>query len=387
MIPRECKRLAEVDFPIAEVSRHSVREKYVRRGHPSSVHKWWAQRPLAACRCVLLGLLWPDPCDPACPPSFKDEARRLLRQIPNCRPLEDDESLRRSLVTFIADFASWELAINPEYLRVARALVAAAHGDGVPLLVDPFAGAGSIPLEALRVGCDAYASDINPVACTIMRVLLDVIPRHGPDLSEDLRRVGEKIERSATRELCTLYPKDPDGGKPVAYLWARTVRCEAAKCGAEIPLMRSYWLSNTARSKIALRPCRQNEDVTVSAPQVAFELFEPKRSADVHPANVAHAKATCLCCGTVLMPSRVRAQLSAQRGGADVVFDERGQRIGGARLMAVIVVHGSQPTLRRYRLPTDHDYETVRMAQAQLTSILVDWQNGKGGGGDLSCSR
>ncbi len=86
MIPKDCKRLAEVDFPIAEVSRHAAREKSIRHGHPSTLHLWWARRPLASCRAVLLGLLWPDPCDPLCPHEFKVEARKLLPQIAGCDP-------------------------------------------------------------------------------------------------------------------------------------------------------------------------------------------------------------------------------------------------------------------------------------------------------------
>src|SRR5207248_9701433 len=82
MIPKDCKRLAEVDFPIAVVSKHSAREKSIRHGHPSTLHLWWARRPLAACRSMLLALLLPDPCDPNCPGDFRSKARDLLRPMP-----------------------------------------------------------------------------------------------------------------------------------------------------------------------------------------------------------------------------------------------------------------------------------------------------------------
>lgn len=132
MIPRECKRLAEVDFPIAAVSRHAVREKRfpVPRGLPSTMHHWWARRPLASCRAVLLALLWPDPCDRHCPQAFKAKARGLLPAIPNCDPGSDDMGLRSALLRFIADFANWNFAAHPDYLRVSRALVKAAHSGG-----------------------------------------------------------------------------------------------------------------------------------------------------------------------------------------------------------------------------------------------------------------
>ena len=107
MIPKNCKRLAEVDFPIAEVSRHAAREKSIRHGHPSTLHLWWARRPLAACRAMLLGLLLPDPCDPHCPEDFKKKARHLLPLLLGSVG-SHDEDLRRSLLKFICDFANWD---------------------------------------------------------------------------------------------------------------------------------------------------------------------------------------------------------------------------------------------------------------------------------------
>lgn len=176
MIPKDCKRLAEVDFPIAVVSRHAAREKSIRHGHPSTLHLWWARRPLASSRAVLLGLLLPDPCDPQCPLEFKAQARELLPRVQgNVGPA--DEDLQKELLKFIGDFANWDLAASPAYLEVGRALVQAAHPDETPLVVDPFAGGGSIPLEALRLGCEAFASDLNPVACLILKVMLEDIPR------------------------------------------------------------------------------------------------------------------------------------------------------------------------------------------------------------------
>jgi adenine-specific DNA methylase len=377
MIPKGCKRLAEVDFPIAEVSKHAAREKSIRHGHPSTLHLWWARRPLASSRAVLLALLWPDPCDPLCPEAFKEEARKRLREVGGCYPGTTDADLRQALLKFIADFANWDLAANRTYLDVARALVRAAYPEEPPLVVDPFAGGGSIPLEALRVGCEAFASDLNPVACLILKVMIEDIPRHGPDLAAELRRVGAEIKQQAEKELADLYPKDPDGSVPIAYLWARTVRCEAPNCGAEIPLVRSFWLCKKASRKRALR----HKIVKGGPPRVEFEVFEPKTEKDVPAGTVTRAKATCLCCGTgkVLAPERVRAQLAAQRGGADVVFDEQGRRTGGARLLAVVTLKPGEQG-RHYRLPTEHDYEAVRKAQARLAAMLGEWEQLKKAG-------
>ncbi|HWP00690.1 MAG TPA: DUF1156 domain-containing protein [Methylococcus sp.] len=371
-IPKECKRLAEVDFPIAEVSKHAAREKSIRHGHPSTLHLWWARRPLASSRAVLLALLWPDPCDPRCPEGFKKKARELLPTVQG-RVGPTDEDLRKALLKFIANFANWDLSANRSYLEVCRALVKAAHGDEPPLVVDPFAGGGSIPLEALRIGCDAFASDLNPVACLILKVMLEDIPRHGPDLAEELRRVGAEIKKQAEQELADLYPKDRDGATPIAYLWARTVKCESPNCGAEIPLVRSFWLCKKGNRKRALK--HHVERPKGQLPRVQFEVFEPRTEKEVAEGTVSRAKATCLCCGAVLPPERVRAQLAEQKGGADVIFDERGRRTGGARLLAVVTLKPGE-TGRHYRLPTERDYEAAWKAQARVAKLLADWEAG-----------
>jgi adenine-specific DNA methylase len=355
--------LAEVDFPIAEVSRHSAREKSIRHGHPSTLHLWWARRPLAACRAMLLALLLPDPEDPECPEGFKAGACSALRApLPQPRG-PSDHDLREALLRFVADFANWDAAVEPVFLEAARALVRAAHGDEPPLVVDPFAGGGSIPLEALRLGCEAFASDLNPVACLILKVLLEDIPRHGSQLAEELRRAGAEIKAAAEKELAEFYPPDPDGARPIAYLWARTVRCESSGCGAEIPLARSFWLSKRASRRRALQ--YRVERQAGRAPEVVFEVFEPKVDSEVPRGTVSRAKAACPACGFVLTPERVRAQLAAQRGGADAVFDERGQRVGGARLSVVVTLR-EQEQGRHYRLANDADYHAVWRAQQAL---------------------
>jgi adenine-specific DNA methylase len=369
MIPRGCKRLAEVEFPIAEVSRQAVREKSIRHGHPSTLHLWWARRPLASSRAMLLALLLPDPCDPHCPAAFKQQAREILREVR--QPPAKDAELRKALLGFIADFANWDRAADRTCLSVSRALVKAAHGEDPPLVVDPFAGGGSIPLEALRLECEAFASDLNPVACLILKVMLEDIPRHGPGLAEELRRVGGEIKRRAEQELADLYPADSDGATPIAYLWARTVRCEAPDCGAEIPLLRSFWLCKKPKRKRALRHRVERPEDGPS--QVAFEVFEPNAEREVPGGTVTRARATCLCCSAVLPPERVRTQLAAQRGGADVAFDQQGRRTGGARMTAVVTLRPGQSG-RHYRLPTEADYAAVHQAQERMARILDEWK-------------
>jgi adenine-specific DNA methylase len=392
MIPKECKRLAEVDFPIAVVSRHAAREKKIFGYHPQMLNQWWARRPLASCRAMLLGLLLPDPCDPHCPPGFKERAASILLETPGWNSprlneqVRSDLGLRQALLKFIGESANWDVANNRNYISVARELVSAAHSGETPLVVDPFAGGGSIPLEALRLGCEAFASDLNPVACLILKVMLEDIPRHGPMLAEELRRAGGEIKKQAEKELAEFYPKDPDGALPIAYLWARTVRCESPNCGAEIPLVRSFWLCKKERRKRALRyEVHHRGTENGEFPHVVFEIFEPKTEQEVPAGTVTRANATCLCCGTVLPPERVRAQLAAQRGGADVIYEPspsgRGQgediprRIGGARMLAVVTLKPGEQG-RHYRLPAEQDYAAVRKAQNQIKAVLDKWECG-----------
>lgn len=386
MIPTTCKRLIEVDFPIAAVSAHSAREKYIREGHPSTLHLWWARRPLAACRAVLLGLLVPDPCDKDCPLDFKTAARELLAKRYGIVSKTDGE-LREMLLKFIGEFANWDHAANAMYLEIGRGLVKAAHPEETPVVVDPFAGGGSIPLEALRLGCEAFASDLNPVACLILKTLLEDIPRYGNaefklkddkgkevvvhGLADALRHVGKQVKEAAEQDLAQFYPPEPDGSQAIAYLWARTVRCEGIGCGAEIPLVRSLWLSKKPERRRALRYCiRRPKD---EPPQVVFEILQPKTEEEVGTGFVAGGKATCPCCNVVLPAVRVRAQLTAQRGGGDAQFDKKGQRFGGAILLAVVTLR-ADTSGRVYRLPLDRDYVAVwkaRMAADKLPKGII----------------
>ncbi|RMD59586.1 DUF1156 domain-containing protein, partial [Candidatus Parcubacteria bacterium] len=217
------KRLIEVDLPIARISAHARREKSIRHGHISTLHIWWARRPLVACRAVACAALWPDPADPLCPDAFQEKARALMLEwardhldllsgesfsrfvaIQKCPAmLDDNEELRHALLDFIADFANWDNSTDEHFLRTARELTQTAHESlgGVPgtrpLVVDPFAGGGAIPLEALRVGADAFASDLNPIPVLLNKVVLEYIPKYGQKLADEVRRWGAWIKEQA----------------------------------------------------------------------------------------------------------------------------------------------------------------------------------------------
>lgn len=363
MIPKECKRLAEVDFPIAKVSRDSAREKTIRHGHPSSLHLWWARRPLAACRSILLALLLPDPCDDSCPADFKNRARSILPRVQG-RVGASDLELREELIRFVGDAGEWENAFKPAYLEASRGLLRAAHGDDQPLVVDPFSGGGAIPLEALRLSCDVFASDLNPVSALILKGTLEDIPKAGESLPSQLEQVGDKLQRALRVRVAEFYPTDPDGAQPLTFIWARTITCDS--CGAEVPLVRSFWLCKKNKRRKAIRYSVSKTKGKVS--ELRFEIFEPRNESDVQNGTMRRGKAVCLCCNVVIPPERVRTQLRELLGGANVNFDDNGNRLSGARLLAVAIVYPDSPG-RSYRLAMPSDYAAVWNASKRLKTI------------------
>ena len=390
------KRLIEVDLPIKEISAHARREKSIRHGHISTLHIWWARRPLAACRAVICAALWPDPADELCPPAFREAAARVLGDFAEkarndkkvmelCQPhwsrwsrttseaLDPADparwpQIRQGLLDFIADFANWDSSTVPAFLEASRALTQAAHealggAPGTkPLVVDPFAGGGSIPLEALRVGADAFASDLNPVAVLLNKVVLEYIPKYGQRLADEVRKWGEWIKKEAEKELAEFYPKDPDGATPIAYLWARTIQCEGPGCGAEVPLIRSLWLAKKANRSVALqlvpRPRAKRVDFKIIVKQRGGWLDQDnprdKLEDPRFDGTVKRGSATCPCCGFTTPVARVREQLKGTRGGAN-----------NARLLCVVTLPSGGNT-REYRTECKCDIDAFRAAQDEL---------------------
>jgi putative DNA methylase len=385
------KRLIEVDLPIKRISAHSSREKSIRHGHISTLHIWWARRPLAACRAVICAALWPDPADQLCPQVFRDKASKLINEFANAAitNLALGEScdqrtwikwqalvktggldshkeahwniLRFALLDFIADFANWDNSTVHEYLETSRALTQAAHealgGEpGTrPLVVDPFAGGGSIPLEVLRVGADAYASDLNPVPVLLNKVVLEFIPKYGQRLADEVRKSGEWIKRKAEKELAEFYPKDADGATPIAYLWARTIRCEGPGCGAEVPLFNSPCLAQTGKRSVFLKlNCDKQKK------QIDFEIISGAPPKGELEGVLRRSSVTCPICGHTTPATNVRAQFKGRKGGA-----------GDARLLAVVTTRADQSG-RTYRLPRPHDLETAREAARQLELVRLN---------------
>lgn len=392
------KRLIEVDLPIKRISAHARREKSIRHGHLSTLHIWWARRPLAACRAVICASLWPDPADPHCPQSFRDVAIKQMRVFAQAtqsdkalaeicdngswqrymrlahgadvdvHSLKGQQKLRAYLLDFIADFAAWEASTNHWFLETARALTQIAHASlggekGTrPLVVDPFAGGGSIPLEALRVGADAFASDLNPVPVLLNKVILEYIPKYGHGLADEVRKWGEWIKREAMNELADFYPKDHDSATPIAYFWARTIKCEGPGCGAEVPLIRSLWLAKKADRSVALqlvpRPRAKRVDFYIIVKQRGGWVRQDDPKAKIgdpkFDGTVKRGSVTCPCCGYTTPATQMRKQLVARRGGSR-----------DARLICVATKR-DDVSGRIYRLPQEQDSLVVEKAQRML---------------------
>jgi putative DNA methylase len=410
------KRLIEIDLPIKRISAHSRREKSIRHGHISTLHIWWARRPLAACRAVICAALWLDPADTLTSTTYQQQVANILldfahkvtnntnnlanhcstenwqkwkvlatRELDINKP-EHLNILRYCLLDFIADFANWDNATHPDYLATSRALTLVAHeaNGGIPetrpLVVDSFAGGGSIPLEALRVGADAFASDLNPVAVLLNKVVLEYIPKYGEKLAQEVRKWGEWVKAEAEKELGQFYPKDEDGSTPIAYLWARTIISEAPDDGTgipvEVPLMRSLWLAKKKNRNRALKWVRDEQGqiatevmevtytdgVTRKVRKPVLEIFEPKSAKEVENGTVARGSATCPVTSFTTPVASVRKQLKPRRGGAD-----------DARLFCVVTTRESEKG-RFYRLPNQRDLDAIAAAKEELEKRKAEYQ-------------
>ncbi len=347
----QCKRLIEVDLPIKVVSEHARHEQNVKKGHLHGMHVWWATRPLATCRSALLGALLPDPADPNCPENFRKRAWELLRPL-QMKSEGDGIVLRNTLLDFIGDFSSWENSTNKMMSDTARELVKAAYPDALPLVVDPFAGMGSIPFEALRLGTDVFASDLNPVAVLLLKTTLEYIPTYGERLAKAVERWGAWVREQVTKELKEFYPES-NGSAPLAYIWARTILCEGPNCGAELPLVGLLMLSHKPKNLVALR--YRGDKIRK---QVIFDLFRPKSEEDIQRGIVQRFSATCPIpsCGYTTPYKRVREQLRAKKGGT---LD--------SRLIAVITLKPDGS--RTFRLAAEQDLRAVRLATKRLEQI------------------
>jgi putative DNA methylase len=338
--------LIETVLPLEELSKEARREKAIRHGHISTLHVWWARRPLVVARAAVLGALV----------TVKEFAEFF--GIPLSE--EKSEQLLAKIREFFQELCKWEVHDgNPagrEILEKARALVRKRFPDGPPKVLDSFAGGGSIPLEALRLGCQAYALEYNPVAYLILKATIEYPQRYGPRLAAEVRRWGEWVLEQARRELAPFYPEGRDG-TPIAYIWSRTVRCANPACRAEVPLFHQFWLARKKDRQVALKPIPNRE-----AKRLDFAIVEGKQI-DFDPAQgtVRGGNAVCLICQTAMKVQYIRSEAQAGRLGH--------------RLVAIVTTSG-RGRGRHYVLPTEQDFDTVAQAGIQLSSLISTQQSG-----------
>lgn len=438
----KAKKLIEVALPIKEISAESVRDKSIRHGHISTLHLWWARRPLPVCRAIVFASLVPDPLDKNCPLAFKDAVTSLLSpqtsgllQVDPYKPYTDipytsiedpmEDNLRNRLMMFIGKFSDkcqqnmmagkstspkeqladgslikWENKNNPTVLKIARELIWVAYNSDkdqtigfeslhkgfeesysaikmaekalygivdrhiysdevvylekelneaieiflsqMPSVFDPFAGGGAIPLEAARLGCRSYGNDINPVAHIIEKGSAEFPQKYGKPivyseaeftakygkrgvcmaqekgrnivkdaktgvyhipnrLSWDVEFYAKELLEMTEKEVGHLYPSDENGNMPIAYYWARTAKCSNPSCGAEVPLLKQFYLANTNKKKVYLNPIINGTDIQ-------FEIKEGKYDDKMMPGWNNKGNLVCPCCGCITTSKAVKKQ-------------------------------------------------------------------------------
>jgi len=399
------RRFIEESFPVKEVGEESAREKNIRHGHISTMHIWWARRPLAASRATAYAALTPAPKD-----------------------AEEWQKKR----DFLIQLSLWENSNNQSLLERARREILEANGGVPPKVLDPFSGGCSYPLEALRLGCESYANDYNPVAVLIEKATLEYPQKFGrpfegmPDwakpqpqrqdakaqsgkrgkkkqgeqpalfdpttgseptgfnpLLNAVRYWGEWVLEEARKELEGFYPSDPNDYVPIGYFWAHTVPCQNPNCGQNIPLLRRFWLVNKSKKKVALYP-------KVSKGRLEFQLVGDGYGKwpdgfDASNGTVARAVATCPMCGSVIDGTTTRRLFKDGHSG---------------EVMLAIVSSSRKQTGKVYRVATEKDEKVYLLAkkflQTKRDELLADWgidpvpdeptPDGRGGGAERAFS-
>ena len=388
--PSYRKKLIEVDLPLDAINAESKREKSIRHGHPSTLHLWWARRPLASCRAVIFASMVDDPS--SCKEEFKTEEaqraeRKRLHDLIEQLVIWENTDERRPEARDVMNRARFEIARSVARSRGetppdknSPAEVLKYLNDKALPLYDPFAGGGSIPLEAQRLGLRAVASDLNPVSVLINRALIELPPkfrnrppvnteadpmgitvgkgrnrrqvawRGAAGLADDIRYYGRLMRELAWARIGHLYPKAklPDGREAtvIAWLWARTVPCPNPACRVAMPLIKTFQASKKNGNEHWMKPVVDRDTKTIS--------FEVQNCSDGVPKSgtVDGKAATCLACKTASPLSYVREQSKAEKMGEQ---------------MTAIVAEGDRKRL--FVSPTDEHIRTVFSAKPNIGSI------------------
>ena len=321
------RKLIEVALPLEAINRESAREKSIRHGHPSTLHLWWARRPLAAARAVLFAQLVDDPS--ARPDEFPTE--------------ESQRRERERLHKLIERLVAWENVRDPRLLAEAHNEIRRSAGGALPELVDPFAGGGTIPLEAQRLCLQAHASDLNPVAVLINQALIEIPAKFrgqppvfrglaesefrkwsaADGLAADVRAYGAWINEEARKRTGSLYPPAtlPDGSEApvIAWIWARTVTCPNPACGIDMPLVRTWWLGRKPGKEAFVQPKVTLDEQHVQ--RVEFEIRQGRLGAPTANSDgtVGRTGARCVACEAAVPLTYIRSEGRAKRIGSQLM--------------------------------------------------------------------
>ena len=351
-------KLIEVSLPLAAINAEAAREKSIRHGHPSTLHLWWARRPLAAARAVIWASLVDDPSG--------DES---LTE-------EQQDAKREDLFKILKNLVKWENSNDPDTLRAARREIDRCFPDGAPPILDPFAGGGAIPLEAQRLGLTALAGDLNPVAVLINKAMIEIPPRFAgrppvhPDvdtalttwdraqgLAADVEAYGRWMRDEAERRIGHLYPHavGPNGEKltPIAWIWARTVESPDPAWSGHVPLVASWVLANRAgKPKVWIEPIIDGDTQTIQYRVRAGG--EP-----TYGRTVKGGHGTCIATGSAIPSYYIRSEARSGRMG---------------RHLLAVVAEGDRG--RAYHDPSDVHEDAAGVAEPDVTpSQLVPEPN------------
>lgn len=320
------KKLIEVALPLEKINAESAREKSIRHGHPSTLHLWWARRPLAAARAVIWASLVDDPSSH--PEKFPTE--------------EEQNRERQRLFRILEELVVWENSNDERVLAAAKEEILKSTNGNPPELLDPFAGGGAIPLEAQRLGLKAHAHDLNPVAVMINKAMIEIPPRfagkapvnpsactskmaqtwsRAQGLAEDVRYYGEWMKQEAFKRIGYLYPKvkvprEQGGGEAtvIAWIWARTVKCPNPACGCEMPLASSFVLSKKKGKEAWISPKFDYE-----TKKITYEVYTGIGEAPDPPKTGRGAKFKCIMCGETTTDEYIKNESVAGKMGAALI--------------------------------------------------------------------
>ena len=371
------KKLIEVALPLEAINREAAREKSIRHGHPSTLHLWWARRPLAACRAVIFGSLVDDPS------SHPDKFPTVDAQ----------EKERKRLFAIIERLVKWENSNNEQVLKEARDEILKSTDGNPPPVYDPFCGGGSIPLEAQRLGLKAYGSDLNPVAVLITKALIEIPPkftgmapvnpeerakpiktawRGAQGLAADVSYYGKWMRDQAFQKLSKNYPEielpseyGERRAKVVAWLWAKTIRCPNPACACEMPLIKSLVLSTKKGKESYLDPKIDKE-----RRRITFHINRGRPLENASKSKIGRgAKFSCLACGQTPTEQSIR--------------DVFRNKMSGRQLLAIVADVGGG----RIYLPANSNHEELAesissewMPEEEMNQLTPNLVSGRGYG-------